>query len=76
MQQLRASGNAEASYRTLVEMEETSIRLFETMTVALDEKNSATTRKPLAESRCVTNLRTLGSDKAEFKNWNEKLIND
>ena len=32
-------------------------------------------RKPLAESRCITSLKTLGSDKSEFKNWNEKLIN-
>ena len=31
-----------------------------------------TTRKPLAESKCVSNLKVLGSDKSEFKNWNEK----
>ena len=32
-------------------------------------------RRPLSESRCVNSLKTLGSDKLEFKNWNEKLIN-
>ena len=32
-------------------------------------------RKPLAESKCISNLKILGSDKSEFKNWNEKLIN-
>ena len=32
-------------------------------------------RKPLSESKCVGNLKNLGSDKAEFKSWNDKLIN-
>ena len=32
-------------------------------------------RKQLGESRCVSNMKTLGSDKSEFKNWNEKFIN-
>ena len=31
--------------------------------------------KPLSESKCVGNLKSLGSDKAEFKLWNDKLIN-
>ena len=31
--------------------------------------------KPLAESKCIGNLKTLGSDKAEFKIWNDKFIN-
>ena len=35
----------------------------------------ATPKRPLAESKSVANLKVLGSDKAEFKNWNEKLIN-
>ena len=32
-------------------------------------------QKPLSESKCVSNLKTLGSDKADFKAWNDKLIN-
>ena len=32
-------------------------------------------RKPLCESRSVTHLKTLGSKKEDFKNWNERLIN-
>ena len=32
-------------------------------------------RKSLAESKCIGNMKTLGSDKAEFKIWNEKFIN-
>ena len=32
-------------------------------------------RKPLSECKCVSNLKILGSDKSEFKSWNEKLVN-
>ena len=32
-------------------------------------------QKPLSESKCISNLKCLGSDKAEFKAWNDKLIN-
>ena len=32
-------------------------------------------QKSLSESKCVSNLKSLGSDKAEFKLWNDKLIN-
>ena len=39
------------------------------------QQGSSQSRKPLSESRCVGNLKILGSDKSEFKNWNEKLIN-
>ena len=28
-------------------------------------------RKSLAESKCIGNMKTLGSDKAEFRMWNE-----
>ena len=31
--------------------------------------------RSLADSKCVGNLRTLGSDKAEFKLWNDRFIN-
>ena len=32
-------------------------------------------RKPMSELRCASNLKNLGSDKSQFKNWNERLIN-
>ena len=32
-------------------------------------------KKSFADSRCIANLRTLGSDKSEFRAWNDKLIN-
>ena len=31
--------------------------------------------RPLSECRCVSNLKLLGSDKSEFKSWNDKFIN-
>ena len=51
-----------------------SIKIAEQSIVQL-EQNRQSTRKQFAESRCVNNLKILGSDKSEFKNWNEKLIN-
>ena len=41
----------------------------------LQAEQSRKYKKPLGESHCVSNLKVLGSDKAEFKVWNEKLIN-
>ena len=38
-------------------------------------QGSHSSRKPLSECRCMTNMKTLGSDKAEFKSWNEKFVN-
>ena len=32
-------------------------------------------QKQLSESKCVSNLKSLGSDKAEIKAWNDKLVN-
>ena len=31
--------------------------------------------RSMSESRCVQGLKTLGSDKSDFKTWNEKLLN-
>ena len=41
----------------------------------VNQSQSQPNRRILSESRCVSNLKTLGSQKEEFKNWNEKLIN-
>ena len=40
-----------------------------------NQSRTGTGRKPLCESRSVANLKTLGSKKEDFKNWNERLIN-
>ena len=39
-----------------------------------NQSQSATSR-PMYESKSVANLKVLGSNKSDFKNWNEKLIN-
>ena len=74
MQQLRTASNADGAFRTLVEMEDASVRVAEALTVAIETLSNATSaigqrmnvyeqkglnassRKPLAESRCVTGL--------------------
>ena len=62
----------------MVEAHKTATATFEKIAIALDslDKFNRTVhtsggRKPLSESRCVNSLKTLGSDKLEFKNWNE-----
>ena len=47
----------------------------EAKTATTSSPSSSTSRKPLCESRSVVNLKTLGSRKEDFKNWNEKLVN-
>ena len=44
-------------------------------TSSSSSSSSSANRKPLCESRSVVNLKTLGSRKEDFKNWNEKLVN-
>ena len=41
-------------------------------TATTSSPSSSANRKPLCESRSVVNLKTLGSRKEDFKNWNEK----
>ena len=57
-----------------VESNEQSVK---TKIAALEEliKSRSPGRKPMSELRCASNLKNLGSDKAEFKNWNERLVN-
>ena len=33
------------------------------------------TRRPISQSKSLSGLKVLASDKAEFKAWNEKIIN-
>ena len=49
---------------------QTTIQANAAQSVPIERK-----RKSLAESKCVGNMRTLGSDKAEFRMWNERFIN-
>ena len=50
-------------------------QIVQTQTTSVNQPSQGTGRKPLCESRSVANLKTLGSKKEDFKNWNERLIN-
>ena len=80
----------EQAIKSGIPVQETASKLFEKliMSVATVEDKLATLeataaqatpierkRKSLAESKCIWNMKTLGSDKAEFKLWNDKFIN-
>ena len=87
----KGAGNAEEVFtkgvqaqEAMVELAErmiTSIGSLETKTATLEATAARLTPvtpflgKPLSESKCVANMKTLGSDKAEFKIWNDKFIN-
>ena len=43
--------------------------------IAAREAPLGNRKRPLAESKCIGNLKTLGSDKSEFKVWSDKFIN-
>ena len=72
-----AAPNAEEAYRTIAEAHASTLCAIENIAQIVEglEVRAHSTRKPLAESKCVNNLKILSSDKSEFKNWNEKLIN-
>ena len=79
---MTSTDDTRAAGAAMVEAHKTATATFEKIAIALDslDKFNRTVhtsggRKPLSESRCVNSLKTLGSDKLEFKNWNEKLIN-
>ena len=38
-------------------------------------RNSHSSRKPLPECKTISILKILGSNKSDFKSWNEKFIN-
>ena len=57
-----------------------SLNAYDTFAMAteglmMSQSSHGQSRKPLSECRCITNLRVLGSDKSEFKTWNEKFVN-
>ena len=57
-----------------------SIATLEDKTETLEMTSAQATpverkRKSLVESKCIGNMKTLGSDKAEFRVWNDKFIN-
>ena len=83
--ELVACTSSDEAYQLLITMHKSLLQILENVTVAIknsensilesDARSIASRRKPMSESRCVSSLKLLGSDKSEFKNWNEKLIN-
>ena len=73
---IEAAPTSEAAFRSIVASHKSSLAVVEKIVLSITAGESVRGyRKQLSESRCVSNLKTLGSDKSEFKNWNEKLIN-
>ena len=65
-------------FDTMALMFEATERRFQTIELTTSQNSQVRQgmqRKPMSESRCSSNLKVLGSDKSEFRSWNEKLIN-
>ena len=87
---IKGAGSPEAAFTNIVESLESATSIFENIATSeeamsaktdlmsakidLMQNASQSNLRNLSESRCVSSLRILGSDKAEFKNWNEQFI--
>ena len=76
---VQAAPSSDEAFRSLIEAHSATLSAIENIAHIVEglqeHRHGHSTRKPLAESKCVSNLKVLSSDKSEFKNWNEKLIN-
>ena len=61
----------------MVTMLRQSVGIIEMMIMQHDNmpRGTHSSHKPLSECKSVNNLKILGSNKSDFKNWNEKFIN-
>ena len=87
VQSVEACPEADSAFASMVEAHRATVGLFQQVLFAINTMASLIRQpqaqqefaqfppKPLSESKCVSNLKTLGSDKSEFKTWNEKFIN-
>ena len=73
VQQLQQQVNQQATINGQLNSEVNNLKQM--VQATSQPANQNTGRKPLCESRSVANLKTLGSKKEDFKNWNERLIN-
>ena len=83
--ELASCTSSDEAYRRMVTMHKSTLQILENVSISIqnsersiaesESRMTASHRKPLSESRCVSTLKLLGSDKSEFKSWNEKLIN-
>ena len=83
LQTMTTTQDSKAVAYSMIESHKHSIANFERLTLAIDRldklmksvQSTGGSRRQLSESRCVGSLKVLGSDKLEFKNWNDKLVN-
>ena len=87
VQMVEASPEADSAFASMVEAHRATLGLLQQVLFAINtmagfirqpqapQEFQQFPPKPLSESKCVSNLKTLGSDKSEFKSWNEKFIN-
>ena len=73
----RAANDGGKVIDELVSVQHDVVGALETLTVFCDSlaKGMHGSRKPLSEYKGVNNIKVLGSNKSDFKSWNEKFIN-
>ena len=78
MRAMAAAQNAPDAIEASWQVHQHTFKMMKTigkMVEAKAEYKSQGRKESLAESRSISNLKTLGSDKTEFRQWNERLIN-
>ena len=75
--ELGSSRTSDEAYHRMIEMHKSVLQILENVNIAIENSENEiaesesrlnpTSRRPLSESRCVNNLKILGSDKSEFK---------
>ena len=72
------SGTQQELFQSLLQLSSctaTSVELVSAELANNSTQGGANWRRAMGESRSVQGLKVLGSDKSEFKNWNQKLLN-
>ena len=72
-----ADNKADKVGEEMVNMLRQSVPMIEMVIMHCDNSARSThnSHRPLSEYRSIGNIKVLGSNKADFKNWNEKFIN-
>ena len=72
----RAAQSADDAYRSLVQLQDVTLQSFKHIAIVMESKPYRQSgSRSMAESKIINNLKTLSSDKTEFRNWNDKLVN-
>ena len=77
---MSAATTPEAGMQIMLEAHRSAAGTIELIAAAVEGLARGTAqagsgKRSPGEYKCLANLKTLGSDKGEFKMWNEKLIN-